>query len=146
MAHLRVTYKGFKYHEAGAIEQAAPILRRTHASLTRQISTDAKHKVPVLTGFLGRSIAVDPQRWIGPLHVGGGVTAWAKYAKFVHDGTGIYGPTGRPITAKKPGGVLHFFWNGREVFMRSVKGQRARPFLRNAGRDVTARDPRVHLR
>lgn len=140
---VRVTFKRFDYHEAGAVRQVAPVIRRVHRSLTRQIANDAKHRVPVLTGHLGRSISEDPQRMVTALHVVGGVTAHAKYAVFVHEGT-------RPhiIRPKNPGGVLHFYWNGREVFVKSVNhpGTRARPFLRNAGIAVAQRDPRVHLR
>lgn len=147
MVEIKVTYRGFDYHETGAIAQAAPLLRRVHRSLTRQIATEARHRVPVLTGHLGRSISEDPQRMDGPLIVGGGVTAWAKYARFVHNGTGVYGPSGMPfvIRPRNPAGVLHFFWNGREIFAKSVtvKGMRGRPFLTNAGTAVTARDPRI---
>lgn len=145
---VRITFKGFTYHEAGAIQQVAPILRKVHASLTRQIATGARHRVPVLTGNLGRSIAEDAQTWPGVLHVSGGVTAHAKYAVFVHEGTGVHGPRGAPfvIRPKNPGGVLHFYFNGREVFAKSVtvQGMRARPFLRKAGIAVAHADPRVH--
>ena len=82
------------------------------------------------------------------MHVRGGVGAYADYARYVHDGTGVYGPRGQAyvIRPKNPGGVLHFFWNGREVFAKSVtvQGMRARPFLRNAGIYVMQTDARVH--
>ena len=142
MSAVRVTFKGFHYNPAGAVAQVAPILRKVHNSLTRQIETSAKHRVPVLTGHLGRSIRQLPQVWAGALHVIGGVTAWAHYAVYVHEGT-------RPhvIRPRNPGGVLHFTMNGRSVFARSVNhpGTAARPFLRNAGIAVMASDPRVHI-
>lgn len=55
------------------------------------------------------------------------------YARWVHDGTGIYGPRGRRITPVRrkrlrfrPGGT------GRYVYARSVRGMAGNPFLRNA--------------
>jgi hypothetical protein len=50
------------------------------------------------------------------------------YALFVMKGTGIYGPTGqriKPKTAK----LLAFRIDGQLVFAKSVRGQRAQPFL-----------------
>lgn len=65
-----------------------------------------------------------------------------KYARAVHDGTGIYGPTGIPITAKhgallvftprKSAGTFVKRADRVRVFARSVKGQRPNPFLKNA--------------
>ena len=141
MATAVVTFKRFTYNAVGAARQVAPIIRRVHNSLTRQIANSARHRVPVLTGHLGKSIAEDAQTWPSPMHVKGGVTAHAKYARYVHDGT-------RPhiIRPKNPGGVLRFTMNGHVVFARSVNhpGTRARPFLRNAGIAVAHSDARVH--
>jgi bacteriophage HK97-gp10 putative tail-component len=56
-----------------------------------------------------------------------------EYARFVHDGTGIYGPRHHmitPLTSKylvfKPKGGSHL------VFAKSVKGMRPNPFLADA--------------
>jgi hypothetical protein len=56
-----------------------------------------------------------------------------KHSKWVHDGTGIYGPRKTPIvplTAPR----LVFFWNksGRLHSRLSVRGQPAQPFLRKS--------------
>ncbi len=59
----------------------------------------------------------------------------AKYAQYVHRGTGIYGPSRKPITPKK-GKALRFEIGGVVLFRRSVKGMRSRPFLRDAVREV----------
>ncbi len=55
------------------------------------------------------------------------------YARFVHDGTGLYGPRHRlirPVRRKflrfRPAGSRRF------VYVRSVKGMVPNPFLRNA--------------
>lgn len=56
----------------------------------------------------------------------------------VHDGSGIYGPTGRPIFAR-PGNVLVFEIDGRTVFRRQVKGQRAKQYIERAFEDAKHR-------
>jgi hypothetical protein len=55
----------------------------------------------------------------------------AKHAWFQEVGTGIYGPTGRPITPKN-GKFLRFTINGRVVYARSVKGTPAKHILRDS--------------
>lgn len=140
MSDIRITSISFEVNDAGLVEQARPILRRTHSSLTRKIETQAKVNVPVKTGHLGRSIRQDPQTWPEPLHVSGGVTAHAHYAAPVHQGSRPH--VIRPRTKK----ALSFTWRGQPVIFRSVNhpGTRARPFLMNAARQVLAADPRVH--
>lgn len=46
-------------------------------------------------------------------------------------GTGIYGPKKRPIVPVKAK-ALHFKMNGKDVFVRSVKGIKKNPVLMNA--------------
>lgn len=140
MASIQITSVDFRVNPAGLEAQMHPILRRTHASLTRKIATQAKQDVPVRTGHLGRSIREDPQRFVGPFHVTGGVTAHARYAAAVHQGSRPH--LIRPRRAK----ALHFFVGGREVFTKLVRhpGVRARPFLLGAAVRVVAADPRVH--
>lgn len=55
-----------------------------------------------------------------------------KYARWVHDGTGIYGPHHQPI---KPTHAKVLAWPGNAgefVFAKSVKGMPPNPFLRDA--------------
>lgn len=139
MASIAVTSIDFRVNPAGLEQQMHPIMRRTHASLTRQIATQAKVNVPVKTGHLGRSIREDPQKFVGPFHVTGGVTAHARYAAAVHEGSRPH--LIRPRRAK----ALHFFVGGREVFTKLVRhpGSKGRPFLMNAARQVIAADPRI---
>jgi hypothetical protein len=56
-----------------------------------------------------------------------------RYARFVHDGTGIYGPRGRVIRPKRRK-FLRFRpkGTGRWVYARKVRGMRPNPFLANA--------------
>lgn len=51
-----------------------------------------------------------------------------KYARWLQDGTGIFGPTGEPITPKN-GKFLVFNLGGAKIFARSVKGTPPRRFL-----------------
>lgn len=55
-----------------------------------------------------------------------------RYARFIHDGTGLYGPRKRLI---RPVRAKALRWVGRDgnvVFARSSRGIRPRPFLRDA--------------
>ena len=125
--------------DASVLErQVRPLLLRRGARITRRIATEARAKVPVKTGNLGRSIEEEPMRPSGPFRVSGGVIAKAKYAKFVHDGT-------RPhLITPRRASVLAFQVGGRTVFARSVRhpGTRARPFLANAPVKVIAEETR----
>jgi hypothetical protein len=55
------------------------------------------------------------------------------YARWVHDGTGIYGPRHTPIRPRQAK-FLRFRPRGasRYVYARQVKGMKPNPFLRNA--------------
>lgn len=142
MAGIRITSISFEVNEAGLQEQARPILRRTHSSLTRKIDAEAKVRVPVRTGHLGRSIREDPQVWKSPFHVSGGVTAHADYAAAVHNGRNGNGRFIYPRNAK----ALRFTVGGRTVFASRVRmgSTQPRPFLRNAADHVIASDTRIH--
>lgn len=83
---------------------------------------------PVDTGFLRNNRSIDISS--GPASLRGTLTYHADYALYVLKGTGIYG-SGRPITPKR-GKYLVFRVGGQTVFARSVKGQKAQPFLQNA--------------
>ena len=81
-------------------------------------------------GHLGRSIGMrmaGSAKWPAAE-----LYATAKYARYVHEGTGIYGPMKRPFFVKaKNKKALHFVWRGAEWVRRSVtiKGMRGRPFF-----------------
>lgn len=64
------------------------------------------------------------------MRVGTGV----YYALWVHDGTGIYGPKGRKITPRTAKHLV-FRWKkmgNKLMVVKSVKGMKANPFLKNA--------------
>lgn len=95
----------------------------------KKVEAAAKRRVGVRTGRLQRSIKARRDRSEGEASVI--VEATAKHAKFVHDGTGVYGPTGLPIRPKTRG-VLKFRVGGVTIFAPTVRGQRGTHFLRDA--------------
>lgn len=98
--------------------------------LGKKVERKAKRLVPVDHGILRNSISTELIIRRGPVaRIGSKV----KYALYVHEGTGIHGPRGVPITPKH-GKVLVFTARktGKLVFARSVKGMKGTPYLRNA--------------
>lgn len=97
---------------------------------------------PVDTGFLrnNRSIEIDA----GPGSLVGSLTYHAHYALFVMKGTGIYGPTGTPITPKRASFLVFRGRDGGLVYARSVRGQRAQPFLAEAFRAASPWPVTIH--
>lgn len=59
----------------------------------------------------------------------GTVRVLAFYGLYVHQGTGIYGPVGKPIL---PRNKKALFWEGLGHPVKSVKGQKPNPFLKKA--------------
>ena len=58
------------------------------------------------------------------------------YALYQEEGTGIYGPKGQPITAKK-GKMMRFkSKSGKIIYTRSVKGVRPKKFMQQASEFV----------
>ena len=55
-----------------------------------------------------------------------------EYAIFVHDGTGVWGPTGTPITPKQAKMLSWKSKSGKRVYARQVQGMRPNPFLKDA--------------
>jgi hypothetical protein len=97
--------------------------------LTRgaRVQRAARRRINSRSGDLARSIEVDTVR--GPDGgVGVRVGSSLSYARFVHDGTGIYGPRGRPIRPTR-GKALAFTGAGGSVVVASVRGQRGTRFL-----------------
>jgi hypothetical protein len=105
---------------------------------TQQVRTLAVLRVPKNSGQLAGSSTVEMNTHPG--FVVGVITFSARHALWVHQGTGIYGPRGRPI--RKPGGGLMKFPTGARgagpargrpfTYTRSVRGQRPQPFLVSA--------------
>ncbi|MSN96443.1 hypothetical protein F1B92_04515 [Campylobacter sp. FMV-PI01] len=90
-----------------------------------EVSNLAKQKTaPILTGNLKRDISV---RSVSHKEVTIGNTKITSYAKFVHYGTGVYGPKKAKIRAKKAKALKTPYG-----YKKSIKGQKANPYLENA--------------
>lgn len=93
----------------------------------RRVRDAARRNVNSRTGTLARSIEVTiPPRGEAP---GARIGTSLFYAKFVHDGTGVYGPTGQVIKPQR--GKALKFSNGAQ-FSRYSRGQRGTKFLERA--------------
>ena len=89
-----------------------------------------RHPTRVNTGNLRASITIIPMLYRGMPAFAVGTPL--KYAKFVHDGTGIYGPHHQMIT---PVHTKAFRWEGNSgefVFAKHTKGMPPNPFLKDA--------------
>ncbi len=103
---------------------------------TRRTANAARAGAPVDTGHLRASI--DTSVRTTSTRVIGRVSSPLDYARFVHDGTGIYGPRRRPIRPKRAKMLAFRPKGGRTVvFAREVKGTKPRPFLLRALREVS---------
>lgn len=66
----------------------------------------------------------------------GAVTFSAPYAKYVHEGTGLYGPHKTKIVPTRKRAL---FWPGASHPVRSVRGMKGTPFLVNAAGNADTR-------
>lgn len=117
-----------------------------------RVMNEAKRRCPVDEGTLRASITFDVQ--VGPGGLVGRVGSPLRYAVWVHEGTGIYGPRGAPIVPRSAS-VLRWPVRGTSssrpsrvpgrgrvttksltptgfAYARSVKGSPARRFLTEA--------------
>lgn len=60
----------------------------------------------------------------------GVVKAGAPYAAWVHNGTGIYGPIGKPIVPRRAKALYFPVGTGEMIWRKSVKGMKPRPFFK----------------
>ena len=73
------------------------------------------------------------------------VRSSAKYAKFVNDGTGIYGPRGKLITPKTKK-ALAFEYKGAMVVVKSVKGIKPRRYVEKSINETEKRGDEFIIR
>jgi hypothetical protein len=95
----------------------------------RRVQRAAQRIAPVRTGRLRESINVRMRPGIRGVVVEVGTSL--NYALYQHDGTGVYGPRGRPIRARR-GKVMVFDVGGQRVFAREVRGVPGTKFLARA--------------
>lgn len=106
---------------------------RVQARARVLLSGTAGHPKRVDTGRLRSSVQVQLRALAGSPVVRVGTNV--RYARWVHDGTGIYGPRHRPIKPKRAK-ALRFkgrrFGKSGWVYARQVKGMKSNPFLEDA--------------
>jgi Bacteriophage HK97-gp10, putative tail-component len=102
--------------------------------VTTAVEAAARRRCPVDSGALRASIR--SQVTIHGNLVIGEVYTDLDYGFYVQQGTGVYGPSGRPI---RPVQARVLAWparGGGMVFARVVRGQRPQPFLTEALAEV----------
>lgn len=113
--------------------QAKDLLRRglkVQARARVLLGGAGGHPQRIATGQLRSSVGVQLRSLAGApiVRIGSGV----KHARWVHDGTGIYGPRRRKITPKRSRVLVFEVRGGDLVFARSVKGMKKNEFLKDA--------------
>lgn len=109
------------------IKRGIRVQNRARRNLSGNTGSGPKR---VDTGLLRASIATQ-LRTDGfelAMRVGSGV----RYARWIHDGTGIYGPKARPIKPKTAKYMRWYTKQGTPVFARQTKGMRPNPYLKAA--------------
>lgn len=100
------------------------VSQATKASLLA-IESIEKESAPHKTGNLVNAITTAADDTGGLVYVSGA----APYARYVHEGTGIYGPKGQPIRPKLKKAL---FWAGAAHPVRQIKGIKPNPFADRA--------------
>jgi hypothetical protein len=121
--------------DAGAVNQllhsSSGVVVREMVKRGKKVETLAKRLCPVDHGRLRSDIHLDvvTRGSVTGVRIGSSL----DYALYVHEGTGIYGPRGRPILPKS-GRFLVFTPRGgsKIVFAKSVRGTPGKPFLTEA--------------
>ena len=97
-----------------------------------RVKAAAQRNINSRSGALARSITIEVTTYQGA--TGARIGTNLSYARFVHDGTGIYGPSHRPIRPARAK-IMAFAGRGAgggTVYVRQTQGQRANSFLREA--------------
>lgn len=105
--------------------------RRVQARARLLLSGAAGHPRRVDTGILRVSVQVQLRTGTRSpvVRIGSG----RRYARWVHDGTGIYGPRRRPIRPRRAKVLVFETKVGRrKVFAREVRGMTPNRYLRDA--------------
>lgn len=101
--------------------------------LAEEFIETVRSTMPRRTGDLADSVEIDRVD-VTRERVTVRIIVSAPYARYVNDGTGIYGPEGEPIRPLRPNGVLAFDWPaaGGLVFARHVRGSEPTHFWERA--------------
>lgn len=113
----------------GLDELALAMATRVADDFVEEVQGNASRR----TGFLAESVKAEPPV-VTSTEIRIHIEVGADYGIYQEEGTGIFGPEGRPITSTRPGGVLRFDWPaaGGIVFARSVIGSEPTRFWSKA--------------
>ncbi len=123
IANIQINDKEFQKLPQKLAKKAERAVKQT----AKMIEAKAAKKAPDRTTNLINSIVTEFEG--SGFNTGAKVKATARYAIFVHEGTGIYGPVGLPIFPKTKQAL---FWPGAAHPVKMVRGMKPRPFLREA--------------
>lgn len=128
-------------HRATYQRETQKAARRWADRVGHDVVSEAKQRCPVDEGTLRASITHVTK--VGDSSATVVVGSPLPYAEYVHRGTGIHGPYGTPIVPVtrealkfKPKNPAKSKDKRGYVFAKSVKGQKAQPFLADALRAV----------
>ena len=114
-------------------DQPAEVMLKTiwagMVNLVEEIEARAKKEAPVRTSNLINSITSS----VSSDGLKGDVTVGAKYAEFVHRGTGLFGPFKQKIFPKTKKAL---FWPGAAHPVKWVRGMRPNPFFDRALKQI----------
>lgn len=106
---------------------------RVQARARRHLGGDGGHPRRINTGALRASIQVTPSQFRGNPAVRIGTNRF--YARYVHEGTGLYGPLHhliRPRSAKALAFPGKAYGKSGKIVVRYVRGMKPNAFLRDA--------------
>ena len=117
--------------------------RKSPAMVTKQLVGAIKTSIHIIRPIMIKETPHDKgglrkniyARQIGLTGIVGPDLKQTPYAVWVHSGTGIYAGRGR-IYPKKSS-VLVFKIGGKTIFAKSIKGQKANPFVERAANQMT---------
>lgn len=95
-----------------------------------KVERKSKRICPVDKGLLRASIF--KRRYFTILGPGMIVGSNVRYAYWVHEGTGIFGPKRTPIIPVRAQAMVFRVKSGKLIFAAKVKGSKPQPFLRDA--------------
>lgn len=116
---------------ANAPQQLKPALTVAVNRSLMGYQATAKQLAPIDKGVLRGSIQIQAASWSGDTVTGSVGTGPMDYALYMEQGTGIYGPTGAPITPKNKK-VLAWFADGQWRYAKSVKGVKPHWYMRGS--------------
>ena len=119
------TFRDLQGRFARANRELLEVRRESMRELAKRYVTLAQEEAP---GGPGRTVAneLGYQTFVDGDELGFRLTA-GQIARWHIRGTGIYGPYRHPIVPVKAR-FLHFFWRGKEWFLKSVRGVKPNAF------------------